>query len=481
MKKLLAIILSALMVLSFAAGCTKDNGSGDTNTAAPANNDNTTTPANNDNASVGTGDKEVTVWSFTNELRVGALAFVEKNPDVKVNYEYASDQDGVFESKVDAAITSGNVPDVVALEAAFVRKYVELPNVLMSIEDLRPAIADSKNYEFMVQVGVDFEGTLKALSWQATPGGLVYKRSLATKYLGTDDPKDIAAMTKDMKAYEETAAKLKDASGNTCFVTGCVDEFANAYYSMRKQPWIDLANNKLVIDPLMTEMLEVSKRFKDEGYIGTLGMWNDNWSNAINGTLADADGTPRDVFSFFLPTWGLTYVIPNWAGATQTIGDWGLVPGPLAYSWGGTWAGVMNVAKNPDTAKELVKFIATDIEHLKKWALGEYTNEYLKNIDPSLPDDVSQGAGDFLVSRVANEQVAPTAPTDLLGGQNSYEVWAPIAENTNQDMLQGTNGLIQRYFNDAIAGYMTGELSTIQEALDTFTDSVKTEMPDLNW
>ena len=53
---------------------------------------------------------------------------------------------------------------------------------------------------------------------------------------------------------------------------------------------------------------------------------------------------PKKVFSYFLPTSGLPYVLaPNAKsadGSSDTSGDWGVITGPLPYQWGGTWLGV---------------------------------------------------------------------------------------------------------------------------------------------
>ena len=40
--------------------------------------------------------------------------------------------------------------------------------------------------------------------------------------------------------------------------------------------------------------------------------WQEGWFAGMNDSLVDADGNPKQVFSYFLPTWGLPYVLaPN--------------------------------------------------------------------------------------------------------------------------------------------------------------------------
>ncbi len=75
----------------------------------------------------------------------------------------------------------------------------------------------------------------------------------------------------------------------------------------------------------------------------------------MNDTLVDAEGNPKQIFSYFLPTWGLPYVLAPHAksadGTKDTAGDWAMITGPLPYQWGGTWLGIMKETKNMKTCQ----------------------------------------------------------------------------------------------------------------------------------
>ena len=66
------------------------------------------------------------VWSFTNEIRTMAIAFQGKHPGVTVNYTMIPMTNGEYQTKVKAAAGSADSPDVVALEASFVKEWVEI-------------------------------------------------------------------------------------------------------------------------------------------------------------------------------------------------------------------------------------------------------------------------------------------------------------------------------------------------------------------
>jgi len=156
---------------------------------------------------------KLTVWSFTEELanmiNNPTWGFKAKHSGVGVQYSQTpSDQ---FENRLDPVFASGRgAPDIVALESSFVRKYVE-SGFLLDITDIYEA-NKSKLLAFPAEVGT-YNGRVYALTWQACTGAMFYRRSLARKYLGTDDPVQIQAYFSSPAKLLRTAKILKQRSG----------------------------------------------------------------------------------------------------------------------------------------------------------------------------------------------------------------------------------------------------------------------------
>ncbi len=422
------------------------------------------------------------VWSFTNEIRTMAIAFQGKYPDVKVVYTMIPMTNGEYQTKVKAAAGTADSPDVVALEAAFVKEWVE-SDLLADLNDLVPLTEELKTYPAVVQVGT-YEGVTKGFSYQATPGAFFYRRSIATECLGTDDPEKVQAMVADLDKFVETAAKIHDCGTGDYYTVGTGAELFLPFLSNRSQPWI--VDGELVIDPKIVDYVHFAKQMRDEGYESGATQWTEGWFAGMNDTLKDANGTPKKVFSYFLPTWGLPYVLsPNSTsadGSSNTGGDWAMINGPMSYQWGGTWVGVLDGSPNSELAKEFVKFVALDEENLTNWATGVYTNEYLKAIDPATPDDQAQAAGDFVSSQLVVEKITNTFDNstlaDFLGGQNSYGAFANAAPSVDGSLLTGSDDAIQRALNDPLAAYLSGTM-TEADMWSAWLDAVRNEFPDL--
>ncbi len=467
---LLVLIMVAALVL---AGC---------GAAAPA-----TAPAAGGEESSGeaaaSGEKQVLdVWSFTNEIETMAIAFEGKNPDVDVVYTMVPMTAGEYQTKLLASLGTADAPDVIALEAAFVKEYIE-SDFLADLGDLLPKAEEAGTYPFVIEVGTD-DGVTKAYSYQATPGALFYRRSLANEYFGTDDPAEIQELLSDMDKFTEAAAVVKEKSGGNTYMVASSGDFQSPFLANRTQPWI--VDGKLVVDPMVEEYVKTAKLFREEGYEAQATQWSEGWFAGMNDTLRDAQGNPKQVFSYFLPTWGLPYVLaPNATaadGSADTSGDWAVIEGPLPYQWGGTWVGVLADSDQQDLAKQFVEFATLDQENLTNWATGVYTNEFLKAIDPNVPDDRMQAPGDFVSSQVVVENIVDgfddSEMSAFLGGQNSYGGFAAAAPSVNAELMTGSDDAIQRALADPITQYLNGELD-LDAMWATWKDALGIEFPDL--
>lgn len=474
MRKSIYVVLSLLVLASvILAAC------GGGSTPAPSTGSGGDTPSTSSGGSdaPASGKRVLKVWSFTNEIRTMAVAFegYYKDVDVDVVYTMIPMTDGEYQTKLKASIGTADAPDVVALEAAFVKEWVEA-DFLANLNDLLPLTEELKTFPAVVQVGTH-EGVTKAYSYQATPGAFFYRRSMAQECLGTDDPDQVQAMVADIDKFVETAAKIK-ACNPDYFTVGTSGELFNPFLANRSQPWI--VDGELVIDPMVVEYINFAKLMRENGYESQASQWTEGWFAGMSDSLVGADGKPKKVFSYFLPTWGLPYVlIPN---SGDTGGDWAMINGPLAYQWGGTWVGAIDGSPNIDLAKEFIKFVALNEENLTNWATGVYTNEYLKAIDPTVPDDQAQAPGDFVSSQVVVEKITSTfdgsALYEWLGGQNNYEAFGEAAPRVNGALLTGSDDAIQRALESQRDQYLNNEIDQAT-MWRQWLDLVRSEFPDL--
>jgi len=398
--------------------------------------------------SVGGCKKEgLVVWSFTDELDTMIHKYyVPAHEGVKITYSLTpSDQ---FESKLDPVLQSGRgAPDIFALESAFVRKYVE-SGQLLDITDVYERNKD-KLLAYPAEVGT-YNGRVYGMSWQACPGAMFYRRSLAQKYLGTDNPDVVQTYFTDLDKFLETAQLLKSRSNGRCLVVSSRGDLYNVFLGSRSTPWV--VNNRLNIDPNMEKYLDIGKIIHDNRYDARVGQWSEGWFAGMKDELKDENGNPLEAFSYFLPTWGLHYVLKT--NAPNTSGDWAMIPGPAAYRWGGTWIGAYKGTKNPELAKSMIEWLTTSDEFLTAWAKD--TGDMVSNLD--------------VVNRIKD-----TFSEAFLGGQNHYSAFAEMAKSVDGRLTQGTDQAIEGLFQEEATAFVNGE-KTKAQALADFRAQVQTTL-----
>lgn len=391
------------------------------------------------------GKKKLVIWSFTDELQTMVEKYYKPDhPGVEVEYSLTpTDQ---FPNKLDPVLANGNgAPDVFALEDAFVRKYVEQgEDLMLDLTDVYNEIK-GKMISYPADVG-SYNGKVYGLSWQACPGAMFYRRSLAKKYFGTDDPAEVQKKVANWNAFLDAAEFLKNKSNGKCVIVSTTGDLFKPFQGARKQPWV--VGGKLVIDPAMKDYMDMCKTLKDKGYEGRQGQWAEGWFAGMKGELKDEKGNEVEVFSYFLPTWGLHYVLkPN---APDTSGDWAMCAGPAAYRWGGTWVGAYKNTKVPELAKEFIKYVATDDSFLERWA---------------------KDTGDMVSNNNVINKIKDTYNEPFLGGQNHYAEFAAMANNVDGKLTQGTDQAIEGIWGECVAAFINGE-KTKEEALAEFADQV---------
>jgi ABC-type glycerol-3-phosphate transport system substrate-binding protein len=383
-------------------------------------------------------DGKLTVWSHTDELReMVNNYFKPAYPRMQIQYtQTPSDQ---FQYKLDPVLASGRgSPDVITLERSFVRKYVESGH-LMDLTDIYEANRN-KMLAYPVEVGT-YNGRVYALSWQATPGAMFYRRSLAKKYLGTDDPAAVQEYFSSPDKFLKTAKILKEESGGKCVIVSSRTDLLIPFLSARSQPWV--VNGRLVIDPAVEKYMDICKSLYENRLEGRVGQWSEEWFAGMRGGLRDGNGKALETFSYFLPTWGLHYVLKT--NTPGTSGDWAMIPGPVPYFWGGTWIGAWKNTQNPDAAKEFIRYLTTDNGFLTSWA---------------------KETGDFVVNTEVVNRIKNNYNEHYLGGQNQYAVFAEIANNINGRLTQKTDEVIEDLFYEEVNNYIEGWKSKEQALAD---------------
>jgi multiple sugar transport system substrate-binding protein len=389
----------------------------------------------------------LSVWFFTDQINKPIEYFMEHYPHINVKTTIMSWEEYPLRFRA-LQEEAEEKPDLIFLESYYIKEFIESG----FFEDLSQAPYNAKSSEFypyLVQMASDSSGTLRALGWQAMPGGFYFRRSLATKYLGTDDPKKIGKMLSSLEDFLYTASLLDQKSGGKVKILTGYADFMYYALAFKKEPLVN-KNKEFVIGSAIHNYFQIAKTLHEKKLTAGFPMWSPEWLERMKDTEAT-------VFGYSFPLWGLQYLLEY--QAPNTSGDWGLTSGPSSYFLGGTWIGMAKESKHKKEAWEFLKFLTLNHETLAWYA--KETGEFIGNR--------------AVVDKIKQNEIFKDA---YLNGQNYYEFFAAEALKVNASLETKYDGKIIDIMQGVLAEYIEGKLAE-EEAFKKIKENVKQAFPEL--
>lgn len=464
-KKALVLSLACAMGLSLVA-C-----GGNDDATTEAKKDDATTEAAKDDASDATSEAEVSdsdegkvlnIYAWNEEFKSRITdhypgyeevdATHGKIGDVDVVWTITPNNDNAYQNNLDqqllkqADADAKDKIDIFLVEADYALKYSDT-DYTMAVSDL--GITDDElanQYDYTKKILEDSNGVLKGVSWQSTPGVLIYNREIAKDMWGSDDPAEVQKHVSDWDTFYATGSELA-AKGYK--LTATVNDSYRVYSNNVSSKWVE--DGKLNIDPQFKAWADAEKASYEAGQTTTGDLWSDEWSAGFY-----PDGK---VFAYFGPAWLINFSMgQDDEKSIAHAGGWGATEGPQAFYWGGTWICAATGTDNPTLVADIMRKMTTDETILKDIVSKDSDCVNNKNVLSSLASDDSFGFS-------------------VLGGQNPFGLFTENVEKIDLSNLsaydQGCNESFQKIMKD----YFSGQYATYDEAIEAFKQDVATKYP----
>lgn len=462
MKKLTAMILALLMTLSLAS-CSNAGSPG--NSKAPENNP----PASSGNAGDSTGyqkfDGKIVLWTLAKDLQQFADRYKEETGnEVEVVVFDSAD----FKTKIMQTLgTKSKDVDVFVGEPQMLPDYYEA-GFCADLSALDSEVK-SRLVDYTYEAGCDSDGVLRAISYQACPGSVIYRRDLAQEVFGTDDPDEIGKLFASFDKIEETAATLQ-SKGYTIFG----DTGALRWFSISSNPWVK--DGEIIVDQDRLDYFDCAVNLYQKKQVANATEWSAPWYASMAGPLpvldADADvwGMDKDqlmneaagggagttqVFSYVMPSWGALIVRDN---AEGNKGKFGVCSGVCSFFGGGTFLAVNEFSQNKEAAQQFIEYCTLN-DDVAQWWLTASNGDVVAN------KAVLEANKDF--------------QNESFGNQNTYGFYAQEMEKIDYSLITGYDDACKEAFGTAVMSVQKGE-KTKEEALKEFYKVVLNTYPELS-
>lgn len=462
-KKVLSVLLCTAMAATMLTGC---SGSSDDTTKDKATSGATSgaTSEQASKAEVSDGGKVLNIRVWNEEFRDRVIAhypgykktgkWTGQIGDVKVKWTQVANDDNAYQQALDQALLNqadakaDDKVDMFLVEADYALKYVNSDYTVDVVNDLGVSEDSLSNqYKYTQDIVRDSKGALKGSSWQACPAGMIYRRDIAKKVFGTDDPDKIQEIFSDWDAFKDAAAKLKDKG---YLATASVNDAYRVFSNNVTSKWVE--DGKINIDENIKTWVDMSKEMVDNKETSTYELWSSDWSKGFmkNG----------NVFAYFGPAWFFNFSM-NAAkdGSVGKDGGWALCKGPQSFYWGGTWICGANGTDNSSLVKDIIEKMTTD---------------------ESIMTDIVKKDNDFANNKAAMDKLSKdkSFKNSILGGQNPLPIFCDGIESIDLSNLSSYDQGCNEEFQNAMKDYFDGN-ADYDSALEQFYQAVETKYPEL--
>ncbi len=380
-----------------------------------------------------------------------------------VNWVITPTDDNAYQNKLDAVLpknadaSADDKVDLFLIEADYALKYVNSP-VTLDVNAMGLTDEDTAEmYEYTKTVCTNtVDGTLRGVSWQATPGLFVYRRSIAKDVLGTDDPDEVQSKLGSWEDFDKVAEQAK---GKGYFMLSGYDDSYRVFSNNVEKKWV--SDDKVIqIDDSIWQWVDQTKTYTDKGYNNGTSLWSDEW--------AKDQGSSSKVFGFFYSTWGINFTLlgnslDDAKGEEKVgngiYGDWATCEGPASYYWGGSWICAAAGTDNQSLVVDVMRKLTCDADIATK--ITEDTQDYTNNM-------------------AAMKAIAESDyKSDFLGGQNHIALFAAAAEKIDISNMGPYDQGLNESFQGAMKDYFTGNVSKEDATANFYKEAVE-KYPDIS-
>lgn len=313
------------------------------------------------------GEDHINIYTLDRELALIIEKYAAMHPDFKYRIAgYENEED--FFRQMNYALQDGNKEfvDIYCVPASYAKWYIKgdysryaCPYEDLGI-DIEAALEKAGIPQKIIEAGTGPEGKLIALPYKADVNIFMYRRSIAQKIWGTDDPDEIGrilgAGTGKWDRFMDAAAKLKDRG---FYVLPDFDQLSEL---VQTDVSVDLLSGKVGdIDTTWHEFMDLSKHLFDMGSILDLEPWTSEWIKALDRKSG------KQVFGLFTQYRNIDTLASQ---LKKTAGDWAVCLPPVSVDTGfypgsedtGLYTGLLvnRDSEHKDAIGDLIEWMTLD-------------------------------------------------------------------------------------------------------------------------
>ena len=347
----------------------------------------------------------LTMWGWdTDYYQTVTQAFQEIYPNV--TFEYTSVEHKDLPQKYETAlIVGGELPDIAWSVIDFRGEVFEL-DMWEPLEQEPYNFRLSEVCEYLHPHMVNSKGNVCGIEQSLSPAGLAYRRDLAKKYLGTDDPEELEEMMPTWEAFIQKGKEVYEKSNGEVYMWFSLEDIRQFTQEQSDTAWV--SDGKIDVKNVFDRSISLATRFRDEHIFTACA------------------------------TWSVKFSIESSDPQQKNLGRWGLMSAPEGNAnWGGTSMGITKTCKDKRLAWEFLKFATLSTEGARTLnSMGLMTTAKKPyEEDPSLKSYKSRWFGNQDLGIYYMDHIIPNIKTRALTPQDGmiHDSLSLVLNALNQD------------------------------------------------
>lgn len=445
-NKLLVVLLTLVMLVSVSACGSNNNGSSDV-PVTPATS--STQDASTVVDKTPSGDRAINIWCWdSSDSRAQMHQDFTDEMGIKVDLTAVLAVD--MAQKLQTTLAAGGVmPDIAWCEATY-------RGALLNLGIWEDMTKEPYNFDtslvldYLVQLETSVDGQFIGPECPSV-AGLAYKRDLAKKYLGTDDPAELEKLLPTWNDFMGKGKEVNKASNGDVYMFSSLGALGVILKGQGDTPFV--TGNKITFENSMKPILNQLAQFSAAGAVDIF-----DYDSAEEGA---SYATDENIF-YPCANWSVVFTIK--ANDKEGQNRWGfMLPPNGGFAMGGTVMAVPAAAKNKEDAVTYIKYFFQD----ERGAILQ--KEYKGNFSPykplyEKPEPFYSAVDEWF----AGQDVMKDIQTRVLPSIKSVRTPVPYDQN-----IQDAYNLACKSINAA-----RGDLD-IDKLLNTMADELITNNPEL--
>lgn len=393
---------------------------------------------------------EVTIWDWNGSTTEKYVKeFNKVYPNIVVNIQEVSWDD--YMQKLQTSYVSGlDLPDIIYGEMAWRGSLFEM-GILDNLEEAPYNLDRSEMVASSVPLCSDPDGNIVGVEMQVTPAGFAYKRDLAKKYLGTDDPDEVGKMISTWDDFEKVGLNVKEKSGGEVKMMVSLGDVLLSTLSQNTVDYVD--GDTVDITSKVSGPLAETIKLRDDEIIGNIEMYSADWYNDY----------ASDKYIFYeAGSWCPPLVITQYD--PDGSGNWGVTTPPDgSFNLGGTTLSIYKDSKNKDAA----------------WAFLHYI--FFSQEGGSIMYNVTGNYSCYAPYYTSDDSpMDQPGPVDkFFGGQSLVDYYINVAATNAKTVPQNKyDSIVSDVWQQLLPQYMSDNSIDEDKAVQMFIEAVQEKEPE---